>query len=158
MKYVFLCISMLSIISSCMIYVRLLFIYSDMKYVWTCYNVKNILLACHCYDNIYVFFVWVVINLNNRLAKAHARAAFRSTKSTSHINVSLLEQLKVFDCIVSFIFQVYFICYLTWFMTTMIYCFLNCFYSCLGIFNTYIILCECCFIDDFIFANASVLY
>lgn len=92
---VFQFISMLSITSSCVIYVRLLFIYFDMKYVWTCYYVNKILVVCHCYDKIFVL-VWVVINLNNLLAREHAHAAFGSTKSICHVNVSLLKQLKSF--------------------------------------------------------------
>lgn len=43
-------------------------------------------------------------------------------------------------------------------MATMLYFYFKFFYLCLGIFNIYIILCECFFVDDLNFENADVWY
>lgn len=132
-------------------------IYSDMKYVRTWYNVNKILIECHFYDNLSVFGLSCDKSIY-RLDRAHVWPAFGSTKGTCHVNMSLLKQLKSFFLIISFIFHVYCICYLAWFMATKFYCCFKCFYLCLGISNIYIIVRECCFIDDLIFANAFVCY
>lgn len=63
-------------------------------------NINEILVMYHGYDNISVFGL-SGDKSNFRLARAHACAAFGSTKSICHINLSLLKQLKSFllNCI-----------------------------------------------------------